>query len=106
MPDKERISALASRLLELGCYADGGRIHIKPSHRGRLTELKKRTGKSEAELYNDGNPAHKKMVVFARNSRRWSKKYDNGGYLLGQVYDLSEEQIQELIRQGYEVERV
>ena len=51
--------------------ADGGKIHIKPSHRGRLTELKKRTGKSEAELYNDGNPAHKKMVVFARNSRKW-----------------------------------
>ena len=51
--------------------ADGGGIHIKPSHRGRLTELKARTGKSEAELYNDGNPAHKKMVVFARNARKW-----------------------------------
>lgn len=49
----------------------GGSIHIKPSHRGRLTELKARTGKSEAELYNDGNPAHKKMVVFARNARKW-----------------------------------
>lgn len=46
-------------------------IYIKPSHRGRLTELKKRTGKSESELYNDGNPAHKKMVVFARNARKW-----------------------------------
>lgn len=32
-------------------YKKGGGIHIKPSHRGRLTELKKRTGKSEAELY-------------------------------------------------------
>ncbi len=95
-------------------FKSGGRIHIKPSHRGRLTELKKRTGKSEAELYNDGNPAHKRMVVFARNSRRWSKKHADGGFLrsydsgyeLGQVYDLSEEQVQELIRQGYEVERV
>ena len=46
-------------------------IYIKPSHRGRLTALKKRTGKSESELYNDGNPAHKKMVVFARNARKW-----------------------------------
>lgn len=44
-------------------------IHIK--HPGRLTRLKKRTGKSESELYNDGNPAHKKMVVFARNARKW-----------------------------------
>lgn len=51
--------------------AAGGSIYIKPSHRGRLTELKARTGKSEAELYNDGNPAHKKMVVFARNARKW-----------------------------------
>ena len=50
---------------------EGGSIYIKPSHRGRLTELKARTGKSEAELYNDGNPAHKKMVVFARNARKW-----------------------------------
>ena len=51
----------------------GGSIYIKPSHRGRLTELKARTGKSEAELYNDGNPAHKKMVVFARNARKWKQ---------------------------------
>lgn len=48
-------------------YKKGGSINIK--HPGRLTELKKRTGKTEAELYNDGNPAHKKMVVFARNAR-------------------------------------
>lgn len=66
-------------------FSDGGSIHIKPSHRGRLTELKKRTGKTEAELYNDGNPAHKKMVVFARNSRKWHAdggllhKFDGGG---------------------------
>jgi len=60
-------------------YASGGKIHIKPSHRGRLTELKKRTGKSESELYNDGNPAHKKMVVFARNARKW--RHDDGGSL-------------------------
>lgn len=60
-------------------YKSGGKIHIKPSHRGRLTELKKRTGKSEAELYNDGNPAHKKMVVFARNARKW--KHDDGGFM-------------------------
>lgn len=58
--------------------ASGGHIHIKPSHRGRLTELKERTGKTEAELYNDGNPAHKRMVVFARNSRKW---HGDGGLL-------------------------
>lgn len=58
---------------------EGGGIHIKPSHKGRLTELKARTGKTEAELYNDGNPAHKRMVVFARNARNW--KHGDGGKL-------------------------
>lgn len=58
-------------------FKEGGGIHIKPSHRGRLTELKARTGKSEAELYNDGNPAHKKMVVFARNARKWHAEGGN-----------------------------
>lgn len=53
-------------------FADGkSPIRIKPENRGKLTRLKKRTGKSESELYNDGNPAHKKMVVFARNARKW-----------------------------------
>ena len=64
---------------EYNRFAEGGSINIKPSHRGRLTELKERTGKSEAELYNDGNPAHKKMVVFARNARKW--KHGLGGNL-------------------------
>lgn len=64
--DKKQLGGSIRRTL-----ATGGSIHIKPSHRGRLTELKARTGKSEAELYNDGNPAHKKMVVFARNARKW-----------------------------------
>lgn len=65
-------------LIELSSIEDirptlrrGGKIRIKPSHRGRLTRLKARTGKSESELYNDGNPAHRKMVVFARNARKW-----------------------------------
>lgn len=49
-------------------------IHIKKSHEGKLTDLKNRTGKSESEIYNDGNPDHKRMVVFARNARKWHKK--------------------------------
>lgn len=81
-------------------FADGG-IEIK--HPGRLTRLKERTGKTEAELYNDGNPAHKKMVVFARNSRRWNKKA-LGGYLKGKVYDVPKEEVDKLIAAGYGVE--
>lgn len=60
-------------------YANGGGIHIKPSHRGRLTDLKKRTGKTEAELYRTGSPATRKMITFARNARKW--KHGDGGNL-------------------------
>lgn len=77
--------------------ANGGDIHIKKSHRGRLTELKKRTGKTEAELYNDGNPAHKKMVVFARNARKF--KHDLGGPLVeaaANYYDGTSEPTQKM----------
>ena len=57
--------------------AKGGRIEIK--HPGRLTALKKRTGKTEAELWAEGDPKVRKMITFARNSRKWKKAY--GGFL-------------------------
>ncbi len=57
-------------------FADGG-IEIK--HPGRLTALKKRTGKTEAELWAEGRPEVRKMITFARNARKWSKAY--GGLL-------------------------
>ena len=95
-------------------YSGGGSIHIKPSHRGKFTALLKRTGKTASWYKAHGTPAQKKMAVFALNSKHWSHKRADGGYLqdygqsyeLGGVYDLSEEQVQELIRQGYEVERI
>lgn len=65
--------------LDANEYKKGGSIHIKPSHRGRLTELKKRTGKTEAELYRTGSPATRKMITFARNARKW--KHGLGGNL-------------------------
>lgn len=49
-------------------------IYIKPENRGKLTRLKKRTGKSEAELWKEGNPAVRKMITFARNARKWKHK--------------------------------
>lgn len=51
-------------------FGEGG-IEIK--HPGRLTRLKERTGKTEAELWAEGRPEVKKMITFARNSRKWSK---------------------------------
>lgn len=49
-------------------------IYIKPENRGKLTRLKKRTGKTEAELWKEGNPAVRKMITFARNARKWKHK--------------------------------
>lgn len=59
-------------------YAGGGKIEIK--HPGRLTALKERTGKTEAELWATGNTATRKMITFARNARKWHKGAD-GLYL-------------------------
>ena len=84
-----------------GLMADGGSIEIK--HPGRLTALKKRTGKTEAELWAEGKPEVRKMLVFARNSRKWHKNA-LGGYLQGKVYDVPEKEIQRLIKAGYEIE--
>lgn len=81
-------------------YKDGGGIHIK--HPGRLTALKKRTGKTEAELWAEGKPEVRKMITFARSSRQW--RHSEGGYIVGKVYDLSKEEVQRLIRLGYEIE--
>ena len=55
-------------------YKEGGSIRIK--HPGRLTALKKRTGKTEAELWATGNAHTRKMITFARNAAHW---YDEGG---------------------------
>lgn len=58
-------------------FSDGGSIHIK--HPGRLTRLKERTGKTEAELWAEGKPEVRKMITFARNARKFKHAY--GGYL-------------------------
>ena len=58
-------------------YKEGGSIHIK--HPGRLTALKERTGKTEAELWATGNAHTRKMITFARNARKW--KHSTGGPL-------------------------
>lgn len=46
-------------------------IYIKPSHRGRFTKLKQRTGHSASWFKENGTPAQKKMAVFALNAKKW-----------------------------------
>jgi hypothetical protein len=64
---------------EFDIKANGGRIYIKPSHRGKFTALKKRTGHSASWFKAHGTPAQKKMAVFALNARKW--KHADGGLI-------------------------
>jgi hypothetical protein len=46
-------------------------IHIKESHKGRFTAIKKKTGKTTAELKHSKSPAVRKMATFAANAAKW-----------------------------------
>jgi hypothetical protein len=46
-------------------------IQIKPSHKGKLTALEKRTGKSPSELKHSKDPAVRKMATFALTAKKW-----------------------------------
>lgn len=85
--------------------AEGGKIHIKPENRGKFTALKKRTGHSATWFKEHGTPAQKKMATFALNSKKWHK-HSLGGYLEGQVYDIPESEVMNLINAGYEIEYI
>lgn len=58
-------------------FATGGGIHIKPSHEGRFTEYKKRTGKTTEEALHSPDPHVRQMANFARNASHW--KHAEGG---------------------------
>lgn len=58
-------------------YKSGGGIHIKPSHKGRFTAYKKRTGKTTAEALHSKDPHVRQMANFARNAAKW--KHEEGG---------------------------
>lgn len=62
-------------------FEHGGKtgIHIKPSHRGRFTAYKERTGKTTEEALHSSDPHVRKMANFARNASHWSHKYADGG---------------------------
>jgi len=57
-------------------YKNGG-IHIKPSHKGRFTAYKQRTGKTTEEALHSKNPHVRQMANFARNAAKW--KHEDGG---------------------------
>lgn len=60
-------------------FKKGGKIHINPKNKGKLTETARRTGKSFEELSHSKNPLTRKRAIFALNSRKW--KHSDGGFL-------------------------
>lgn len=69
-----------------GKYGSGGKIHIKPSHKGRFTAYKERTGKTTEEALHSSDPHVRQMANFARNAAKWHHAlggmlpaYANGG---------------------------
>ncbi len=70
--------------LNEGEYKHGG-IYIKPSHRGRFTAYKERTGKTTQEALHSSDPHVRKMAVFANNAKHFKHemggihKYEDGG---------------------------
>ena len=94
--------------------ADGGSIYIKPSKRGTFTEAAKRRGLGVQEfasrvLANKENysPAMVKKANFARVFG--GRHYDDGGridYKVGEIYDLSVQEIQRLKSMGYGIEEI
>ena len=121
MSDEEKDALLSSleqpmaqqEGIDLGqpMYAKGGKIHIAKNKRGTFTAAAKKHGKSvqafaSQVLANKENysPAMVKKANFARNFG--GHKHAEGGYLVGQTYDVSEEEYNRLISLGYEIERV
>src|SRR4030042_2906406 len=66
-----------------------GGIHINPKNKGKFNALKKRTGKSTAQLTHSKNPLTRKRAVFAQNAKKWHHEegglveYNLGGAMSG-----------------------
>jgi hypothetical protein len=49
-------------------------IHINPKNKGKFNALKKRTGKTTAQLKHSSNPLTRKRATFAANAKHWNHK--------------------------------
>nr|DAQ48761.1 MAG TPA: capsid protein [Caudoviricetes sp.] len=83
---------------ELNTFAEGGKIHIKPSKKGTFTAAAKKHGKSVQSFASqvlankeDYSPAMVKKANFARNAAKW--KHALGGELNTNGADFSNGQI-------------
>lgn len=97
-----------------GMYKEGG-IHIKPENKGKFTQWAKSHGMGVQEAARhvmankeDYSSTIVKRANFAANAKKWHHQYggptmQNGGYVKGQEYDLSENEIKRLESMGYKL---
>ena len=97
--NKGRLTSLPNSFesSELNTFAEGGKIHIKPSKRGTFTAAAKKHGKSVQSFASqvlankeDYSPAMVKKANFARNAAKW---HSFGGNLNTNGADFSNGQI-------------
>jgi hypothetical protein len=93
-------------------WMKAGGIHINPANKGKFTASAKKAGMGVQQFAShvlgnkeDYSSTQVKRANFARNAANW-KKQDGGSMDMDQTYDLTNEQIQNLINQGYEIQYV
>ena len=99
------------------CYECGGKvykqggIYINPANKGKFTESANRAGMGVQEFARhvlankeDYSSTQVKRANFAHVFG--GRNYQDGGYVMGEEYEMSDEEIQDLINKGYKVEYV
>ncbi len=88
-----------------------GGININPANKGKFTESANRAGMGVQEFARkvlankeDYSATQVKRANFAHVFG--GRNYQNGGYVMGEEYELSDEEIQDLINKGYKVEYI
>jgi hypothetical protein len=91
-------------------YKQGG-IYINPANKGKFTESANRAGMGVQEFARhvlankeDYSSTQVKRANFAHVFG--GRNYQDGGYVMGEEYEMSDEEIQDLINKGYKVEYV
>jgi hypothetical protein len=97
------------------CYECGGKvykqggIYINPANKGKFTESANRAGMSVQDFASkvlankeDYSSTQVKRANFAKNAAGWKKQM--GGMAEGQMLELHDDEIQNLIDQGYGIE--
>jgi hypothetical protein len=105
----QKIMQAIQQLQEESPEMKKGGIYINPANKGKFTESANRAGMSVQEFASkvlankeDYSSTQVKRANFARNAASWKKQM--GGMTEGQMLELDDNEIQNLISQGYGIE--